>query len=150
MFNNPYTGAVIAGPATSTFTMPAHGLQQPFFDITSAGWQERIWKKTIVSVELLARNGHRELAFETSNPGQVGGVFLLPSTPRDKYRGATIAARHTFEKGAVLFASFTRSPASTHQALDPFLGALYFAPQHGAPLVCDAPNRALSWGAEST
>jgi hypothetical protein len=75
---NPATGAVIAGPATSTFTMPAHGLQQPFFDITSAGWQERIWKKTIVSVELLARNGHRELAFEPSNPaGQIGGVFLL-------------------------------------------------------------------------
>jgi hypothetical protein len=147
---NPATGAVIAGPATSTFTMPAHGLQQPFFDITSAGWQERIWKKTIVSVELLARNGHRELAFETSNPGQVGGVFLLQSTRRDKYRGATIAARHTFEKGAVLFASFTRSRANTDQALDPFLGALYFAPQQGAPLLWDAPNRALSWGAVPT
>ena len=147
---NPATGAVIAGPATSTFTMPAHGLQQPFFDITSAGWQERIWKKTIVSVELLARNGHRELAFETSNPGQIGGVFLLQSTRRDKYRGATIAARHTFEKGAVLFASFTRSRANTDQALDPFLGALYFAPQQGAPLLWDAPNRALSWGTVPT
>ena len=147
---NPATGAVIAGPATSTFTMPAHGLQQPFFDITSAGWQERIWKKTIVSVELLARNGHRELAFETSNPGQIGGVFLLQSTRRDKYRGATIAARHTFEKGAVLFASFTRSRANTDQALDPFLGALYFARQQGAPLLWDAPNRALSWGTVPT
>jgi hypothetical protein len=147
---NPATGAVIAGPATSTFTMPAHGLQQPFFDITSAGWQERIWKKTIVSVELLARNGHRELAFETSNPGQIGGVFLLQSTRRDKYRGATIAARHTFEKGAVLFASFTRSRANTDQALDPFLGALYFAPQQGAPLLWDAPSRALSWGTVPT
>ena len=147
---NPATGAVIAGPATSTFTMPAHGLQQPFFDITSAGWQERIWKKTIVTVELLARNGHRELAFETSNPGQIGGVFLLQSTRRDKYRGATLAARHTFEKGAVLFGSYTRSRANTDQALDPFLGALYFAPQQGAPLLWDAPNRALSWGTVPT
>src|SRR5258708_21007021 len=103
MFNNPYTGAVIAGPATSTFTMPAHGLQQPFFDITSAGWQERIWKKTILSVELLARNGHRELAFETLYPAQqIGSGFLLQSTRRDQYRSATIAARHTFQKGAVL------------------------------------------------
>ncbi|HWY09379.1 MAG TPA: carboxypeptidase regulatory-like domain-containing protein [Candidatus Acidoferrales bacterium] len=147
---NPATGAVIAGPATSTFTMPAHGLQQPFFDITSAGWQERIWKKTIVSVELLARNGHRELAFETSNPGQIGGVFLLQSTRRDKYRGATLAARHTFENGAVLFGSFTRSRANTDQALDPLLGALFFAPQQGAPLLWDAPNRALSWGTVPT
>jgi len=147
---NPATGAVIAGPATSTFTMPAHGLQQPFFDITSAGWQERIWKKTIVSVELLARNGHRELAFQTLNPGQIGGVFLLESTRRDKYRGATIAARHTFENGAVLFGSYTRSRANTDQALDPLLGLLYFAPQQGAPLSWDAPNRALSWGTVPT
>ena len=138
------------GPATSTFTMPAHGLQQPFFDITSAGWQERIWKKTILSVELLARNGHRELAFETSNPGQIGGTFLLQSTRRDKYRGATISARQTFEKGAVLFGSYTRSRANTDQALDPQLGLLYFAAQQGAPLLWDAPNRALSWGTVPT
>jgi hypothetical protein len=147
---NPATGTAIAGPATSTFTMPTHGLQQPFFDITSAGWQQRIWKKTIVSVELLARNGHRELAYQTSNPGQIGGVFLLQSTRRDKYRGATLAARHTFEKGAVLFGSYTRSRANTDQALDPLLGLLYFAPQQGAPLLWDTPNRALSWGTVPT
>ena len=147
---NPATGAVIAAPATSTFALPANGLQQPFFDITSAGWQECIWKKTILSVELLARNGHRELAFETLNPGQIGGTFLLQSTRRDKYRGATISARHTFEKGAVLFGSYTRSRANTDQALDPILGLLYFAPQQGAPLAWDAPNRALSWGTVPT
>jgi hypothetical protein len=148
---DPATGAAIVGPATSTFVMPTHGLQQPFFDITSAGWQERIWKKTILSVELLARNGHRELAFETLNPAQqIGSVFLLQSTRRDKYRGATISARHTFEKGAVLFGSYTRSRANTDQALDPQLGLLYFAPQQGAPLLWDAPNRALSWGTVPT
>ena len=147
---DPATGAVTAGPAASTFSMPAHGLQQPFFDITSAGWQQRIWKKTILSVELLARNGHRELAFETSNPGQIGGTFLLQSTRRDKYRGATLSARHTFEKGAVLFGSYTRSRANTDQALDPQLGLLYFSAQQGAPLLWDAPNRALSWGTVPT
>jgi Carboxypeptidase regulatory-like domain/TonB dependent receptor len=147
---NPATGAAIAGPTASTFVLPAQGLQQPFFDITSAGWQERIWKKTILSVELLARNGHRELAFETSNPGQIGGTFLLQSTRRDKYRGATISARHTFEKGAVLFGSYTRSRANTDQALDPILGLLYFAQQQGAPLAWDAPNRAISWGTVPT
>jgi Carboxypeptidase regulatory-like domain/TonB dependent receptor len=147
---NPPQTVCTTGPATSTFALPAHGLQQQFFDITSAGWQQRIWKKTIVSVELLARNGHRELAFETSNPGQIGGTFLLQSTRRDKYRGATISARHTFEKGAVLFGSYTRSRANTDQALDPVLGALYFAPQQGAPLAWDAPNRALSWGTVPT
>jgi len=147
---NPPQPVCTTGPATSTFTQPPGGLQQPYFDITSAGWQERIWKKTILSVELLARNGHHELAYETSNPGQIGGTFLLQSSRRDKYRGATMAVRHTFENGATLFGSYTRSRANTDQALDPVLGALYFAPQQGAPLAWDAPNRALSWGTVPT
>jgi hypothetical protein len=147
---NPPQAMCTTGPATSTFTMPANGLQQPFFDITSAGWQERIWKKTILSVELLARNGHQELAFETLNPGQIGSVFLLQSTRRDKYRGATMSVRHTFEKGAVLFGSYTRSRANTDQELDPLLGQMFFAAQQGAPLSWDAPNRALSWGTVPT
>jgi hypothetical protein len=147
---NPPQAMCTTGPATSTFTMPANGLQQPFFDITSAGWQERIWKKTILSVELLARNGHHELAFETLNPGQIGSVFLLQSTRRDKYRGATMSVRHTFEKGAVLFGSYTRSRANTDQELDPLLGQMFFAAQQGAPLSWDAPNRALSWGTVPT
>ncbi len=139
-------GCIPSCTATSRFVQPPGGLQQPYFDITSAGWQERIWKKTILSVELLARNGHHELAYETSNPGQIGGVFQLQTDRRDKYRSATMAVRHTFENGAVLFGSYTRSRANTDQALDPVLGALYFAPQQGAPLSWDAPNRALSWG----
>src|SRR5208337_4519970 len=147
---NPPQPVCTTGPATSTFTQPPGGLQQPYFDITSAGWQERIWKKTILSVELLARNGHHELAYETSNPGQIGGTFLLQSSLRDKYRGATMAVRHTFENGATLFGSYTRSRANTDQVLDPVLGALYFAPQQGAPLAWDAPNRALSWGTVPT
>jgi len=147
---DPATGAVIAGPARSTFQLPAHGLRQPYYDITSAGWQQRFGKNTIASVELLARNGHRELAFETVTPGQIGSVFLLQSTRRDKYRAASISARHTFARGAVLFGSYTRSKANTDQDLDPVLGQLYFAPQQGGPLSWDTPNRFLSWGSIPT
>jgi hypothetical protein len=143
---NPATGAVIGGPATSRFTLPAGGLQQPYFDITSAGWQQRFGSKTIVSVELLARNGHHGLVYETLNPGQIGSNFLLQTTRRDKYRAATISARHSFQNGASIFGSYTRSKANTDQDLDPLLGQLYFAPQQGGPLSWDAPNRALAWG----
>ena len=134
------------GPATSIFALPSSGLHQPYYDITSAGWQQRFGRNTIASVELLARNGHRELAFQTLTPGQIGSIFLLESTRRDKYRGATFSARHTFQNGAVLFGSYTRSKANTDQVLDPVLGQLYFAAQQGGPLSWDAPNRALSWG----
>ena len=144
------TGAVMAGPATSRFVLTPGTLRQPYFDITSAGWQRRFGERTIVSVELLARNQHRGLAFETATPGQIGSEFLLQSTRRDKYRGATISARHSFEKGAEVFGSYTRSRASSDQVLDPALGALYFAAQQGGPLAWDAPNRFLGWASVPT
>lgn len=147
---NPATGLPIGPPAESRFALPTGGLQQPYFDITSAGWQERFGRSTIVSAELLMRNGHHGLAYETLTPGKVGSVFLLQTSRRDKYRAATFSARHTFENGATLYGSYTRSKANTDQDLDPVLGQLYFAPQQGGPLSWDAPNRALSWGTTPT
>lgn len=148
------TGAIpVQGPATSAFVVPAAGLQslqQPYFDIASAGWQERIGENTLVGVELLARDQHHGLVWETLSPGQIGSEFLLQSSRRDKYRGVTVTARHTFKNTAELFGSYTRSKATTDQVLDPLLGALYFAPQQPGPLSWDAPNRVLTWGSIPT
>ncbi len=139
------TGTAVAGPATGRFALQPGALRQPYFDITSAGWQQRFGANTIVSVELLARDQHRGLAFETAAPGQIGSEFLLESARRDKYRGATVSARHSFIGGAEAFGSYTRSRASSDQVLDPALGALYFAAQQGGALAWDAPNRFLGW-----
>jgi hypothetical protein len=139
------TGKVLAGPATSQFVLQPGALRQPYFDITSAGWQQRFGEKTIVLVELLARDQRRGLVYETQTPGQIGSEFLLQSTRRDKYRGATISGRHSFGGGAEVFGSYTRSRANTDQVLDPVLGALYFAAQQSGPLLWDAPNRFLGW-----
>ena len=152
-----YGGACVpvctVGPATSRFVLPAGGLQslqQPYFDITSAGYQQRIGKSTLVGIELLARDQHHGLVWETLSPGQIGSTFLLRSSRRDKYRGVTITARHTFANTAELFGSYTRSRASSDQVLDPYLGSLYFAPQQAGPLLWDAPNRFLMWGSTPT
>jgi hypothetical protein len=145
--------APVTGPAASFFVEPAGGLrtlQQPYFDISRAGYEQEIGGNTLVKVELLARNEHHGLVFETLAPGQIGSNFLLQSTRRDKYRGATISARHTFANTAEFFASYTRSSARTDQALDPMLGALYFAPQQPAPLSWDTPNRLLTWATVPT
>jgi Carboxypeptidase regulatory-like domain len=148
------TGEVpVQGPATSAFVLPSSGLpslQQPYFDIASAGWQERIGQNTLVSVELLARDQHHGLVYETLSPGQIGSDFLLQSSRQDKYRAATITARHTFKNTTVLFGSYTRSRASSDQILNPTLGSLYFAAQQAGPLSWDAPNRFLSWGSIPT
>jgi hypothetical protein len=140
----------VAGPTTSRFAQATSGLQKPYFSIASAGWQQRFGERTLISVELLARNEHHGLVFVPQNPGQIGGIFLLQTSRRDKYRGATFTTRRTFTNGAVVFGSYTRSRASTDQLLDPLLGSLYFAPQQGGPLLWDAPNRFLSWGSIPT
>jgi hypothetical protein len=145
--------APVQGPAASFFVQPPGGLpslRQPYFDIASAGWQQQFGENTLVSLELLARDGHHELAYETVSPGNIGSNFLLHTTRRDKYRAATISARHAFGNGTVLFGSYTRSKASTDQDLDPVLGQLYFAPQQPGPLSWDAPNRVLTWGSVPT
>ena len=145
------TGTMItAGPATSRFAFPAGGLQQPYFDIASAGWQQRFGASSIVSAEFLARDEHHGPAYETQTPFQIGSVFLLQTSRRDKYRAATFSARHSFANGAELYGSYTRSLASTDQVLDPVLGALYFAPQQPGPLAWNAPNRFISWGSVPT
>jgi len=143
----------VAGPAASFFVRPAEGLaslQQPYFDIASAGWQQRFGENTLVSLELLARDGHHELVYETESPGNIGSNFLLQTSRRDKYRAVTASARHTFANGTMLFGSYTRSKATTDQDLDPVLGQLYFAPQQPGPLSWDAPNRVLTWGSIPT
>jgi hypothetical protein len=150
---NPAGTVPVDGPAVSRFVQPAGGLpslEQPYFDIASAGWQQRFGENTLVSLELLAREGHHELVYETVSPGNIGSAFLLQTSRRDKYRAATISARHTFANGTVLFGSYTRSKANTDQDLDPVLGQLYFAPQQGGPLSWDAPNRLLTWGSVPT
>jgi len=143
----------VDGPAASFFVRPTGGLaslQQPYFDIASAGWQQRLGENTLLSLELLARDGHHELVYETESPGNIGSNFLLLTTRRDKYRAVTISARHTFSNGTLLFGSYTRSKATTDQDLDPMLGQLYFAPQQPGPLSWDAPNRLLTWGSVPT
>ncbi|HUN63077.1 MAG TPA: carboxypeptidase regulatory-like domain-containing protein [Candidatus Sulfotelmatobacter sp.] len=144
------TGKIpIAGPATSAFILPAKGLtslQQPYFDIWSAGWEQRFGQTTLVSVELLARDQHHGLVYQTLSPGQIGSDFALQSTREDKYRGATVSARHTFKNQIMLFGAYTRSKADSNEVLQPVLGSLYFAPQQPGPLSWDAPNRLLSWG----
>lgn len=146
---DPAGTAPIQGPATSQFALPPGGLtqlQQPYFDITSMGYQQKVGEKTLMSVEFLARDQHHGLVYETLSPGQLGSEFLLQTSRRDKYRGVTVSARHTFANTAMLFGSYTRSRSSSDQVLDPVLGALYFALQQPGPLLWDVPNRFLSWG----
>jgi hypothetical protein len=139
-------GTAVVGPVVNRFVLPAGGLSQPRFTISSAGWQQKLAHNTLVGVELLVRNGYHGFAFVDQQPTQPGGVFLLQDHRKDRYRAATVSARHVFSESAELFVSYTRSESHSNQVLNPVLGSIFYAPQQPAPVAWDVPNRLLAWG----
>jgi hypothetical protein len=141
------TGKVaVLGPAVSQFALPARGLRQPRFTTTSAGWQQKVGRKTLVGIELLARNGYHGFAYVDQTPAQAGGIFLLEDSRKDRYRSATFSVRHVFSETTEIYGAYTRSRAHSNEVLNPGLGSIFFAAQQSAPLAWDAPNRLLTWG----
>jgi hypothetical protein len=137
---------VVLGPVASQFVLPAGGLQQPRFTNSSAGWQERIGRKTTVGLELLARNGYHGFAYVDQQPTQPGGIFLLQDHRKDRYRAATASVRYNLSGDTGFYGAYTRSRAHSNEALDPTLGSIFYAAQQSGPVAWDAPNRVLSWG----
>jgi hypothetical protein len=142
------TGRPILLPTTavSQFVLPAGGLQQPRFRISSAGWQEKFGRDTLVGIELLARDGSHGFAFVDQQPSQPGGIFLLQDQRKDRYRAATFSARHAFTQSTEVYVAYTRSRAHSNEVLNPALGSIFYAPQQSAPLAWDTPNRLVTWG----
>jgi hypothetical protein len=141
------TGTVpVNGPVISHFLLPPRGLRQPRFTTSSAGWQQKIHRNTLLDIELLSRNGYHGFVYVDQNPAQIGGTFLLQDTRKDRYRAATLSLRHIFSENTEIYGAYTRSRTRTNQALNPALGSIFFAAQQSAPLAWDAPNRFLTWG----
>jgi len=149
-FYDPTGAVVVLGPVTSQFVLPSGGIHQPRFMISSAGWQQKLTRNTLASIELLARNGDHGFAFVDLQPSQPGGTFLLQDQRKDRYRAATVSARHVFSESTEVFAAYTRSVANSNQLLDPALGSIFYAPQQSGPVAWDAPNRLLIWGLNPT
>jgi hypothetical protein len=141
------TGKVILlGPVVSQFVLPPGGLRQPRFTISSAGWQQKLGQKTLVGLELLARNGYHGFAYVDQQPSQPGGIFLLQDHRKDRYRAATFSIRRVFSETTEIYAAYTRSRARSDEVLNPALGSIFYAAQQPGPVAWDAPNRLLTWG----
>jgi Carboxypeptidase regulatory-like domain len=133
-------------PVESRFVLPAGGLEQPRFRTTSAGWQERLGGHTLVTLNLLVRNGSHGFAYVDQQPSQPGGIFLLQDQREDRYRSATLSVRHVFSESAEIYGAYTRSRAHSNEVLNPLLGSIFYAAQQPGPVAWDAPNRMVLWG----
>jgi hypothetical protein len=76
----------------------------------------------------------------------LSGNYVLTNSRQDHYYAAEIDARKTFSGNYALFASYTRSSATTNAALDYVPTIPILGPQQSGPLFWDVPNRVLSWG----
>ena len=145
-FFNATGKVVVLGPVQSQFVLPPGGLQQPRFTISSAGWQEKFGKNTLVGLELLARNGDHGFAYVDQQPARPGGIFLLQDHRKDRYRAATFSIRQAFSGTTEVYGAYTRSVARSNEVLNPALGSIFYVAQQPGPVAWDAPNRLLTWG----
>ncbi|HYL63446.1 MAG TPA: carboxypeptidase regulatory-like domain-containing protein [Candidatus Methylomirabilis sp.] len=134
------------GPVVSQFVLPASGLRQPRFTISSVGWQQKFAHNTLFGLELLARNGYHGFAFVDQQPSQPGGIFLLQDHRKDRYRAATVSLRHVFSEDLEFYGAYTRSAAHSNQVFNPTLGSIFYTGQQPGPVAWDAPNRVVTWG----
>lgn len=145
-FYDSASNVVPPSPVLSRFVLPAGGLEQPRFAITSAGWQQKFHRNTLVTLNLLARNGSHGFAYVDQQPSQPGGVFLLEDHREDRYRSATLSVRHVFSESMEIYGAYTRSRAHSNEVLNPALGSIFYAAQQPGPVAWDAPNRVVLWG----
>jgi len=145
-FYNTAGQVVSPSPVVSQFLLPTHGLQQPRFTTTSAGWQQKLLHNTLLGLQLLARNGSHGFVYVDQQPAQPGGTFLLQSTRKDRYRSATLSLRHVFSEEMEIYGAYTRSLAHSNEVLNPALGSIFYVAQQPGPVAWDAPNRLVTWG----
>jgi hypothetical protein len=140
------SGVQVLGPVISQFALSGGGLQQPRFTISSAGYQQKIRRGTLLGVELLVREGYHGFAYVKQRPAQPGGILLLEDRRKDRYRAATFSARHEFSESAELYGAYTWSRATTNQVLTPALGSIFYAGQRSGRVAWDTPHRLVTWG----
>jgi hypothetical protein len=145
-FYNSAGTVVSPGTVVSQFVVPATGLQQPRFTMYSTGLQQKLFHNTLLGLQLLARNGSHGFAYVDQQPTQPGGIFLLEDTRKDRYRSATVSARHVFSEDMEVYGAYTRSVARSNEVLNPALGSIFYVAQQPGPVLWDAPNRLVTWG----
>jgi len=134
-------------PLLSTFVANYGTLHQPRTLNWSIGIEQKLPAAIYASISFVNKHATDVLVYDNpSPPPALTGTYFLDNSREQSYHAVTVTAKHTFERGYVLFGAYTRSYAHTNAALEysPTLSVL--GPQAGGPLPWDSPNRLLSWG----
>jgi len=159
-----YLTRALAGVRYDTYyaadgTTPVNGPQETIFEVNqgsltqthainwSLGVERRLPGEVYASANFLEKRISDGFAYANqSGAGTLSGRYLLTNGRRDHYDSFEVEARRTFANGYTLFASYTRSSATTNAALDYGPTVSVLGPQQSGPLPWDTPNRLISWG----
>ena len=141
-------GATPTGPAlTTTFTANDSSLREAHALNWSVGVQHRLPGRIYVGANFLEKRLSDEFVYANqSGSTALSGNYLLTNNRQDHDHSTEIDARKSFSGNYSLFASWTRSSATTNSALDYVPTIPLLGPQQKGPLFWDVPNRVLSWG----
>lgn len=134
-------------PQETSFTENNSTLREARAVNWSGGLQQKLPGEVYLTAAFMQRRTSNEFVYANQNgSGAQPGNYVLTNGRQDHYHAAEFDAQRTFAGGYTLFASYTRSSATTNAALDyvptvPILGM-----QQGGPLSWDTPNRLISWG----
>jgi len=134
-------------PVTTTFAANDSSLREARAINWSAGVQHRLRAQVYVGGGFMQKRLSNEWVYAGSNPsGTVSTNYVLTNGRQDHYYAAEIDGRKTFSGNYALFASYTRSSATTNSAIDYIPSLSLLGPQQKGPLLWDVPNRVISWG----
>ena len=140
------TGCVTTtGPFTTTFSANTDALQSPRYVNWSVALERKLPAAIYAKAEYFQRRGARGFVYDARN-SSTNGDFILENTRDDHYNAFQITLRHNFREAYMLMGSYTRSSATSNQALDFNVDSNILSPQQPGPYPWDTPNRFLSWG----
>ena len=136
---------ITTGPILTTFSANRSALVEPRFVNWSAALEKKLPAAIYLKAEFLEKRGARGFVYNTPNSA-TGGNFVLQNTRDDHYTALQLTLRHNFRETYSVMGSYTRSSATSNQALDFNVDSPILSAQQPGPYSWDAPNRFLSWG----
>jgi hypothetical protein len=134
-------------PLQTTFTANDVSLHEAHALNWSVGVQHKLPAQIYLGANFMQRRLSDGFVYANqSSPSALSGNYILTNSRQDHYDSAEIDARRSFSGNYALFASYTRSSATTNAALDYVPTWSILGPQQKGPLFWDVPNRVLSWG----
>jgi len=113
----------------------------------SIGTQQKLPNQIYLGANFLEKRNFDEFVYANqSGSAALSGNYVLTNNRQDHYHSFEVDARRAFSGNYTLFASYTRSSATTNSALDYVPTIPILGPQQSGPLFFDVPNRVLSWG----